>query len=103
HGRCAHRLPPSLPTRRSSDLGGLLPGIANVLVSRDRRALRRLAIRRRQAELIAFDGERPRHLRAARCGAAERAVGIEMIDGLRADRKSTRLNSSHVKISYAVF
>src|SRR5690606_41824033 len=33
--------------------------------------------------------------------ALERRQGIE--DGRPADRKSTRLNSSHVKISYAVF
>src|SRR5690349_23410547 len=30
-----------------------------------------------------------------------RAPGI--LDGVRVDRKSTRLNSSHVEISYAVF
>src|SRR5690606_17244993 len=29
--------------------------------------------------------------------------GVDAIGTLRADRKSTRLNSSHVKISYAVF
>src|SRR3989442_10069886 len=34
-------------------------------------------------------------------GKAEIIVGTEIDDGL--DRKSTRLNSSHVRISYAVF
>src|SRR3712207_8792315 len=29
--------------------------------------------------------------------------GAEDLDGLQADRKSTRLNSSHANISYAVF
>src|SRR5690606_7355848 len=29
--------------------------------------------------------------------------GLELAQGLAEDRKSTRLNSSHVKISYAVF
>src|SRR5690554_7445079 len=36
--------------------------------------------------------------RAARCDGALRRA-----DGVRPDRKSTRLNSSHVRISYAVF
>src|SRR5436305_11101389 len=41
-------------------------------------------------------GERPRHARRLRMrrGGLQRA---------RRDRKSTRLNSSHVRISYAVF
>src|SRR5690606_41472316 len=30
-------------------------------------------------------------------------AGAGLVDDLEADRKSTRLNSSHVKISYAVF
>src|SRR5690606_40436861 len=30
-------------------------------------------------------------------------VGLNFINGMGADRKSTRLNSSHVKNSYAVF
>src|SRR5690606_42014299 len=30
-------------------------------------------------------------------------IELALIDGKPADRKSTRLNSSHVKISYAVF
>src|SRR5690606_9941357 len=33
----------------------------------------------------------------------EAIVGIPQDEGFRKDRKSTRLNSSHVKISYAVF
>src|SRR5690606_41571332 len=33
----------------------------------------------------------------------ERRKNIDTIKGLLRDRKSTRLNSSHVKISYAVF
>src|SRR6202007_3448484 len=41
-----------------------------------------------------------RELRSARQCAANGSVGI---DRRRLDRKSTRLNSSHVKISYAVF
>src|SRR5690606_40132933 len=32
-----------------------------------------------------------------------RLVAVDVVDAQAADRKSTRLNSSHVKISYAVF
>src|SRR5436309_11808391 len=32
-----------------------------------------------------------------------RTIGTIAVGGLQTDRKSTRLNSSHVKISYAVF
>src|SRR3712207_7515861 len=40
-------------------------------------------------------------LDAARHQLADR--GEELLDGTLADRKSTRLNSSHANISYAVF
>src|SRR5690349_23447100 len=66
---------PSFPTRRSSDLGG-------------RRRARDRAPRRPRARLALASGlHRP-------------AVSG---DGHQGDRKSTRLNSSHVEISYAVF
>src|SRR5215813_14579112 len=51
-----------------------------------------------------FRSERRRPLPAspgARPGAAARGFGRAA--GSRSDRKSTRLNSSHVRISYAVF
>src|SRR5438034_8521296 len=41
----------------------------------------------------------PSVLRAHECTRADRRMGT----GLRRDRKSTRLNSSHTVISYAVF
>src|SRR3989442_15243736 len=40
---------------------------------------------------------------ALRNGAGERAKRLLEMVGLGSDRKSTRLNSSHVRISYAVF
>src|SRR5690606_40076962 len=89
----AYRDPPDLhsfPTRRSSDL----------LLGRERGGPRRQALLQRLLQL--HPGQAPSHLRdAARLARAGRA-------GARgrpadADRKSTRLNSSHVKISYAVF
>src|SRR3712207_7948882 len=47
-------------------------------------------------------GPRPHALRLARCAGAAPAGTARNIS-LRADRKSTRLNSSHANISYAVF
>src|SRR5256885_3238216 len=47
-----------------------------------------------------------RRLWIQRIGAAARLNGLtygQLIQGLKADRKSTRLNSSHLVISYAVF
>src|SRR2546430_12916591 len=36
-------------------------------------------------------------------GAEARQLSLELLQHVRADRKSTRLNSSHSQISYAVF
>src|SRR2546427_9400250 len=49
---------------------------------------------------------RPRRLRAAaafRSGTCRPGPGPQVPDRKAADRKSTRLNSSHSQISYAVF
>src|SRR3712207_8505595 len=65
-------------------------------------AARRVAGQRREADLRDEQGGRPRHrllvlrLHGRRRGDPERA-------GPGRDRKSTRLNSSHANISYAVF
>src|SRR5690606_41822005 len=76
---------PSSPTRRSSDLH---PGRGH----REHRHRRpRHAARRRQEPRLGDAGGGTGRLRAR-----ARRDGPE-------DRKSTRLNSSHVKISYAVF
>src|SRR5690606_41934862 len=77
-----HRDLHSFPTRRSSDLGAAeLPGTVRPP------AWERLAI------------ARTRRLRRTR----PRRQGVGTGEGVALDRKSTRLNSSHVKISYAVF
>src|SRR5690606_41637286 len=87
-----HRDLHSFPTRRSSDLLG------SVFLD--------FPPRRRHGRLIGDD------LREERSRAFHRHLERPVINGadsdiLRrgnlADRKSTRLNSSHVKISYAVF
>src|SRR5690625_6940279 len=48
-------------------------------------------------------GQQQRPGQAAGGGAVLAAVGLEPDHHLVVDRKSTRLNSSHVAISYAVF
>src|SRR5207249_7275153 len=87
----------SFPTRRSSDLGTDLgrnrrPRSAPAAALRGDR--RRTAARPRRPCTAAADGDtRSGHLpQVARRG-----------EDLQPDRKSTRLNSSHVSSSYAVF
>src|SRR5690606_40857822 len=93
--RADHRALHSFPTRRSSDLGGEI-----VTGDDDRRAIAlcdELQARRAQIRQAA-----PQHV-----AAVERLFDIGpdhlVRDAPGEDRKSTRLNSSHVKISYAVF
>src|SRR5690606_40550848 len=91
---------PSVPTRRSSDLGAPRPRSGG---ERDGRPDHEGA---QHGELQ--DVPRGGGARCARHGAVEVSGGgeqpVALLDGLRdGDRKSTRLNSSHVKISYAVF
>src|SRR5207302_9384858 len=90
---------PSFPTRRSSDLPA--PARATLvrvvlLPDADPGAGGRLLLEgaRGRARASALSS-RPR-------GAPLRAAPAAQ-EELRGDRKSTRLNSSHVKISYAVF
>src|SRR5690606_41502629 len=76
---------PSFPTRRSSDLALPLYERAGCAGAADRSFSERVI-----ARLIA--------------GFTAAGVPIDTRDDLASiDRKSTRLNSSHVKISYAVF
>src|SRR5207249_6788312 len=90
HLHPAHPNLHSFPTRRSSDL-------------RRRRAPKRPptqgADARRRARISPRHADRnvrtPSRSRGARAGGFVRSA--------RSDRKSTRLNSSHVSISYAVF
>src|SRR5690606_41938348 len=90
----SNRTPHSFPTRRSSDLAR---GVVRV-------GLGKLT---REIEIALVDGQR---LRTAAHGDVLVADALERYRQIafpfviaRIDRKSTRLNSSHVKISYAVF
>src|SRR5690606_41865664 len=66
----------------------------------DRRAPNELAQRLREQLLRMNPAERPLASLAAPAGRTHR---VDDVCGSHEDRKSTRLNSSHVKISYAVF
>src|SRR5690606_42094066 len=92
------RYPRSLrpfPTRRSSDLASARAlGAEAVIIERMDRVLARVAS---QTLSTFFTDLHRRHGVEILTGAE--VAGFE--DG--GDRKSTRLNSSHVKISYAVF
>src|SRR5690606_41293705 len=90
---------PSFPTRRSSDLGA----------GSGESEIRRWIIERDQLEAIVALPEQMFYNTGigtfiwvvSNRKAAHRKGKIQLIDAR--DRKSTRLNSSHVKISYAVF
>src|SRR5690349_23881410 len=75
---------PSFPTRRSSDLSTSEPPSSSGAVTRSGRW-------RRDAASAVFSATRYSHVSGD---------DAPLNDG---DRKSTRLNSSHVEISYAVF
>src|SRR5699024_12450302 len=81
---------PSFPTRRSSDLstgkGGAVEFVSIV---------QRSVNHARSVLSCVSQGSTSSKLRATTIGAHARS--------LRVDRKSSRLNSSHVSISYAVF
>src|SRR5690606_41987437 len=92
------RQPHSFPTRRSSDLTDGAPSDDTVA-----------AVDRSERPARVFSSSRA----PTRPGEAEKISFDDLVIGLQADvvfrpwmmgdRKSTRLNSSHVKISYAVF
>src|SRR5690606_39638275 len=99
--RCHHRALPSFPTRRSSDLAAVRAGERSHNVSPIQ-----------DVQLIPlglftkWDAGSKRspvaeaHARSALQCDREISAGVALKSE---DRKSTRLNSSHVKISYAVF
>src|SRR5690606_41377234 len=87
---------PSFPTRRSSDLGqmtghGVQPVVQLAAEGED--------LLRGIGELVLPPAELDRAQQSEQGGRG----GDEHAPGEGVDRKSTRLNSSHVKISYAVF
>src|SRR5690606_42054840 len=89
----AHRDRHSFPTRRSSDLG------EQDLEPDERGGERRAEVLR--AGLLR--GADDAHLRLPADAHDVLDLLVQILDRGEEDRKSTRLNSSHVKISYAVF
>src|SRR5690606_42156733 len=92
---CAHRDPHSFPTRRSSDLSFSTTAphyTTSDLTSAKAALLQQIGARR--IRRVFFTGRN-----------ADTGDGASMAAAVATfiDRKSTRLNSSHVKISYAVF
>src|SRR5690242_21430766 len=80
------------PTRRSSDLPIRSLGNIGRAPARDQRTLHEHLHHRAVGEL---GSEQPWY--------SASSVGASMSDLVAQDRKSTRLNSSHMSISYAVF
>src|SRR5204863_5285656 len=100
---CDHRDLHSFPTRRSSDLGVLAPNVrtreeAELLVRACKyppRGVRSLGAGR---FALSFKTDAPTYFQRAN----DELLVIAQIEHVDGDRKSTRLNSSHVEISYAV-
>src|SRR5690606_40225163 len=88
---------PSFPTRRSSDLVGIEAVGHRVVHGGPNHAAPAVVDDALMAELEALSPFAPLH-------QPHNLAGIRAaITAFPGDRKSTRLNSSHVKISYAVF
>src|SRR5690606_41887797 len=91
--------PPSSPTRRSSDLECQAPPYpvrsVHLLLHQGRMNLLRHEEIQSLAKAIRISTLQMVH----RAGASHIGTCLSAVE----DRKSTRLNSSHVKISYAVF
>src|SRR5207249_5959662 len=103
HRASRPRVLPSFPTRRSSDLVGEDPEVARVQVAGDHvvateEMAGHVADPRADLEDPLAD-ERPQP--AEHPGVV--TLGPGEAEERPVDRKSTRLNSSHVSISYAVF
>src|SRR5690606_41336313 len=86
----------SFPTRRSSDLG-FIDRLPHALVAAFRATLEEVA----DADLLLHVVDASREDYEAQMDAVHGV--LREVDADSVDRKSTRLNSSHVKSSYAVF
>src|SRR5699024_11747455 len=93
HYSAPHSHPPSFPTRRSSDLS---PHLLWELACRRIKPAQRFIFKHQQPAGYST----PQHLFT---GNNPDSRGKSWPKQFNLDRKSTRLNSSHVSISYAVF
>src|SRR5690606_39917005 len=94
----APRSPRSFPTRRSSDLGFAVGQLAALHLLEQLKVLLDAAI---AVGAVSAGLGQGAPVLADLLGAEAVHVSLAVLDEL--DRKSTRLNSSHVKTSYAVF
>src|SRR5690606_41971569 len=98
---CDHRALHSFPTRRSSDLAVIDNRVG--YIGSQNLAAAGFVPGHPNRELVArVRGPAVAHLEAVFASDWYMETG-QRLDVLAEDRKSTRLNSSHVKISYAVF
>src|SRR5699024_12440010 len=101
HPYRADPAPHSFPTRRSSDLTGATPAVTvlGVVVN----PLDGLDPLHHLVPVIRLYPQPCRCTKVDIQGMAVALIGQDSVVLLHQDRKSTRLNSSHVSISYAVF
>src|SRR5690606_42034994 len=93
----------SFPTRRSSDL---VVSVTTVCLSVCLSLLQYYPLNKNLSEVVTSCATFVSNSRALRFDARDSVLCFVVISTCEAwisDRKSTRLNSSHVKISYAVF
>src|SRR5699024_11621561 len=101
--------PHSFPTRRSSDLYAIVgtDGIDEVhgATSQDEHEAQvtKLMMSRAAKTILVADSAKFDRRAFATVGGPEEFEMLVTDRGISEDRKSTRLNSSHVSISYAVF
>src|SRR5207249_9877415 len=103
HPAIGYRASPSFPTRRSSDLSAW--AATRCKGSYYGALYRRLKARRGPKRAIVAVAHAMLHAiwHMLSRTTPHRDLGDQYFDQLNRDRKSTRLNSSHVSISYAVF
>src|SRR5690606_41718898 len=100
---CDLRHPHSFPTRRSSDLVWIAAKSFNQLQPNAERSITNVVLMGMGEPLLNFDNvvDAMNLMMHDNCyGISKRRVTLST-SGVVPDRKSTRLNSSHVKISYA--
>src|SRR5690606_40838092 len=98
-----HRPLPAFPTRRSSDLAANVGGQPGHSAAADQHTLSGLGARRDlDVDVVAIQGLELDGGAERGGGHRERHRTVQVVAAPgEEDRKSTRLNSSHVKISYA--
>src|SRR5699024_12826767 len=98
-----HQYLPSFPTRRSSDLNRAVNVFRILGFSKQDRILKDLSASKVSQLINEMPPDDRTSFLSELKGDAVKHLIIMLSPSERKDRKSTRLNSSHVSISYAVF